>query len=202
MHVQTTHSQQPQFNKSVTYSITANNIIERNSEYILYRFPYSKHTFWTNFRLARFGQNGMQQKTPPVEILLITADGTECVVQSYCDTVPKTNTISNPIPSMKYNDTDGQRMGVYFRVYLSEHDTIAAMPFHLIGYIHLFPSAPYYQYTYNHMIQYVFLRSTDEDDREEENGIILTVLLDYPSDSYAYDRKISAEYSDVHPLSV
>lgn len=176
------------FNKSVKYSLTRNNIVERTSEYITYRFPYSKNTFWTNFRLAHFGQNGMQKKTPSVEIIIITVDGTEYTTQSYNDSVPKWNTISNPIPSMEY-DEDGIRMGVYFRVHLSEKEDIHNMPFHLIGFIDLFPSTPYYQYTYNHNIQYVFLQSNGNNNKY---GVILTVLLDY----HSYDGENYKRYSD------
>lgn len=190
MPLKNTISQQPQFNKSVTYSITSNDMVERNSKNIIYRFPYSKNTFWTNFRLTRFGQNGMQQKTPSIDILIITADGKEYVVDSYSDTVPKWNTITNPIPSMKYNNIDGLQIGVYFRIYLSENDTIDAMPFHLMGYIDLFPSTDYYLYTYNQHIQYLFLRSNPD------YGIILTILHDYH-----YDKEICKEYSDRIRLS-
>lgn len=184
------------FNKRITYSITHTDIVERTCDYITYRIPYSKHTFWTTFRLARFGTNGMQLKTPTVDIVLVTADGTDYTVQSYCDPVPKWNPISNPIPSMKYDCTENHGMGVYFRVYLSENDDIRAMPFHLIGYINLFPSAPYYQYTFDRSIQYVFLRSDDE------HGVILSILLDYSADQFVYDRENCTGQSDAVCLSV
>lgn len=178
------------FNKSVIYSITHTDIVERTSDYIIYRVPYSENTFWTTFRLTRFGQNGVQLKTPSVDIVLVTADGAEYTVQSYRDSISKWNTISNPIPSMKYDHVENHGMGVYFRVYLSEKESIHAMPFHLIGYINLFPSAPYYQYTYDRNIQYVFLRSNDE------HGIILSILLDYCADQFVYDRENCTGQSD------
>lgn len=184
------------FTKRVTYSITHADIVERASDYITYRVPYSKHTFWTTFRIARFGQNGMQLKTPSVDIVLVTADGTEYTVQSNSGSVPTWNTITNPIPSMKYDHAENHGMGVYFRVYLSEKEEIHSMPFHLIGYINLFPSAPYYQYTYDRNIQYVFLRSNNE------YGVILSVLLDYSADQFVYDRENCTGESDAICLRV
>ena len=62
------------FQKQIIYSFTDNDIVEKNNEYVLYKFPYSPHTFWTNFKYACFNQYGLISLNINTTLLLKTSD--------------------------------------------------------------------------------------------------------------------------------
>jgi hypothetical protein len=134
--------------KSVVYTF--------NSEFIttdtittdvkMYRFPYSKNTFWTNYKYNAYGTNGERIDDLEMNIVLKTLDGE---THNLTPILPKvSNTWTDtvwPIPSIPTDDDD---CGVYIMV--TANRKVQHLRIQLLGFMDLFPECE------NYMLQHPF----------------------------------------------
>ena len=124
---------QDPISKSVIYYFpTKDSIIDTDGD-ILFKFPYSKDTFWTNFKYSYYGYN------EPLEIgiKLITSNGYsyEIAPQIVREQMRWEDTIW-PLPSIK--TANG---GIYLKI---KPVTDNELSISLLGFMNLYPSVEHY----------------------------------------------------------
>ncbi len=173
---------QASFQKQIIYSFTDNDIIEKNNEYILYRFPYSPHTFWCNFKYTCFNQYGHISSNTTMRILLRTSDNSEydlyqltkeeCLQNKWCHT-------KWPLPSVKLDSSNDS--GLFFRIDFLNSIPNYQIKIDLQGFTDLYPDSKNYflmdpsqKYLYLFMNLYhnPFLPYSQQ---KKENDIILCI---------------------------
>jgi len=127
--------------KSVIYTFDTKDYIIDNEGNILYKFPYSKNTYWTNFKYSCY----KCQEFLDIEIILITHDGyTYNIKESekqfenkkWYDT--EWYDTEWPLPSIY---TTGSKEGLYFKMKLPINNNII---FSVLGFIDLYPKVENY----------------------------------------------------------
>jgi hypothetical protein len=156
---------------------------QNNSFYI---FPYSKNTFWTNFKYSCWGINDSIREDLKISIILITSDGYTYEIVPEEEVRQHTwYTTVWPIPSVKTSN----KAGIYFKIKPFQNKHLKYfLRITLLGYLNLFPNANHYLLlspldTY----QFVFHKNESqvEDDVEMfANGTIYNV------ENYDYIRDI------------
>ena len=142
------HIIQDPISKSIIYYFsTKDGIIDTDGD-TLFKFPYSKDTFWTNFKYVCYGNKPLK-----IGIKLVTTNGYsyEIAPQIVREQKSWEETVW-PLPSIKM--VDG---GVYFKIKLVAGDEIAIS---LLGFMDLYPSVEHYMLLspYN---QFVFSNNVD-----------------------------------------
>jgi len=178
--------------KSVIYSFsTKDGLIDKDGD-ILYKFPYSKDTFWTNFRYSCYGVNGSFNKQLHIGIILVTSDGytytiadkEERVQEKWLDTVW-------PIPSVKAKN-DG---AIYFKVKpIGIKDLICEVSIKLLGFMDLFPAVNHY-FLLSSFDTYQYEFSKFEEDENHSCGSIYNV------ENYDYIRDLINKSCGIRLLS-
>jgi len=160
---------------SVVYTFQNDNALYTNDGYYLYRLPYSRDTFWTNFRFSLYGVDNAELD---IGIELCTSND---YIYDIAAPVPRlANTWNDtvwPLPSLDSGQNNG---AIYIRIRPS-----SAMPFQMqnfrlqvLGFMDLFPRVQNYlllteRYTY----QFVFYMNQDnhEEGHQPAEGRIYNV---------------------------
>jgi hypothetical protein len=152
------HMQDP-LQHSVVYTFPNEDIFHAQGGAYLYKLPYSRNTFWTNFKFNLYGINNAELE---IGIELVTSDGF-----SYDIAIPEPKRAQIwhdtvwPLPSLNSGHNDG---AIYIRVRPS-----SAVPFQLhnfrlqlLGFMDLFPrSQNYLLLTERYTYQFVFYMNED-----------------------------------------
>jgi hypothetical protein len=150
---------QASFQKQIIYSFTDNDIIQQSNESILYKFPYSPHTFWTNFKYSCFNQYGYNSKNINMTLLLITTDGNEYNIYDSTKYEYPQNKWCNthwPIPSLK--PLQPNESGFFFRLDFLQPIPNCQIKIDLQGFTDLYPDAKhYFLMDESHKYQYLFM---------------------------------------------
>jgi hypothetical protein len=128
--------------KSVVYTFSARDLYYNNDGYAIYKFPYSKDTYWTNFKYTC--QNITKNEFTDLEIgmYFVTSDEYEYVVKML-------QTHQNKVwydtewafPSIY---TVGRAPGIYFKVKLPKDSDKYQLNISLLGFMDLFPKVENY----------------------------------------------------------
>ncbi len=168
--------------KSVIYTFNTKDVCIDKDGSILYRFPYSRDTFWTNFKYSCYNMTTETYERLRFEIILITTDEYEYnikLLDTYNDKM--WYDMDWPIPSV---NTLGSIAGVYFKVrppINSKH--IYNIVISVLGFTDLFPKSEYYL-LHSPLDTYQFILSKFENDPEYPTGSI------YNIEHYDYIREI------------
>jgi len=156
--------------KSVVYTFPKSDIIPNTNGYSLLKFPYSKNTFWTNFKFSSPHTISLQ-----MSVVLITSNGYSYNVGSKSE--KKANTwyeLEWPFPSIYDN---GSNSGLYFKIKTGDRELKGA--FKLVGFTGLFPIYQNYillSISSSYETTYQFLFSEFEDDSTENiTGTIMNI---------------------------
>jgi hypothetical protein len=145
------------FQKQVIYSFTENDIVEQSDQSIIYRFPYSPHTFWVNFKCACFNQYGHLSNNINLQLVLKTTEEERYVIETYDNDQYYQNKWCHtqwPIPSVK--TLYPSQTGLFFHI-----DFLQPIPNHQIklylqGFTELYPDAKQY-FLMDHLQKYKYL---------------------------------------------
>jgi hypothetical protein len=158
--------------KSVIYSFTAKDTSYDNQNNILYKFPYSKDTYWTNFKYSCYNIITNQPVQLEIGIELVTTDGfVYCVQMLHKREDKKWYETEWPVPSVK---TDGFNAGIYFKINLPEDRENYSLNISLLGFMDLFPSVNNY-ILLSTLDTYQFVFNKNEVDENENRGTIWNI---------------------------
>ena len=150
---------------SVIYTFSENDIAEHARDYILYRFPHSPCTYWTNFHFTSDAE---------IDLIVITNEGTSEQITSQSQPNKWHDTFW-PLPSIHATD----QTGYYFKIRHDPGDT--HIPITLLGFIDLFPSRASYQLLgLDAACQYIIIKEdpTSYDKHKREKGTIKKATLE------------------------
>lgn len=126
-----------------TFPTREGDITKDESRQEIYRFPYSPMTFWVNFRIGLFYQNG-NTRTDCVRarLYVITAEGIESNLISWkCYCPNKWYSTRWPLPSLP---SFNQENGIYLQIDTSTHDSTFLVRIDLQGFENVYqPSGNY-----------------------------------------------------------
>jgi hypothetical protein len=130
---------QDYISKSVIYTFSTKDFYLDDEKNILYRFPYSKNTYWTNFKYSCFNITKNQQEHLEIGIELRTSDGYKYTIKSMEDLENKKwyDTVW-PIPSIY---TVGTEACIDFKIKPpSDNKSIYNVVISLLGFMDLYPN--------------------------------------------------------------
>lgn len=125
--------------KSVIYTFSTKDFYIDDEKNILYRFPYSKNTYWTNFKYSCFNITKNQSEHLEIGIELRTTDGYKYTLKNMEELEDKKwyDTIW-PIPSIYTLGTDAC---IDFKIKPpSDNTSIYNVVISLLGFMDLFPN--------------------------------------------------------------
>ena len=132
---------QDPISKSVIYSFTTKDSHIDNVGHIMYQFPYSKNTYWTNFKYSCYNITG-QPILLEIGLEVETSDGYKYCVQTLEEREDKKWYDTNwPFPSVK---TAENKAGLYFKVKPPSNEIIYSINISLLGFMDLFPKVDNY----------------------------------------------------------
>ncbi len=168
--------------KSVIYTFDTKDVCFDKDGNILYRFPYSRDTFWTNFKYSCYNTKKEQYEKLRFEIILITTDEYEYNIKMLDRYDDKTwYDMDWPIPSI---NTSGSIGGIYFKVKPSiDTDSTYNIVISVLGFTDLFPKSEYYL-LHSPLDIHQFVLSKFENDPEYPTGSIHNI------EHYDYIREI------------
>jgi hypothetical protein len=118
---------------SVIYSFSDHDMVDRNNDYLLYMFPHSECTYWTNFKFSQYVTNEVW-----IEVILIDKTGEKQTIGA--EAVQKRwHPLYWAMPSIKSVD----RSGYYLKVH-HEPGITPQMVITLLGFIEIYPIMPTY----------------------------------------------------------
>jgi hypothetical protein len=173
---------QDPISKSVIYTFTSRDFYLDNDKNILYRFPYSQNTFWTNFKYSCYNITKNQYERLEIGIELRTFNG-----YKYC--IKPIDNLENkkwydtiwPIPSINTIGTDAS---VDFKIIPpSDNKSTYNIIISLLGFTDLFPKVENYLLI-SSLDTYQFVFAKYEVDDLEPRGVIYNV------ENYDYIREI------------
>jgi hypothetical protein len=169
--------------KSVIYTFTSNDIYLDNENNILYRFPYSKNTYWTNFKYSCYNTTNNQFEELDIGIELRTSDGYKYTIKA--SEVLKNKEWYNtvwPIPSIYTYGTDAS---IDFKIKpLSDNKSTYNIVISLLGFMDLYPNVKNYLLCSSlNTYQFIF-NKIEQDDSNNMYGSIYNV------EHYDYIRDI------------
>jgi hypothetical protein len=160
--------------KSVIYTFTTKDFYLDNEKNILYRFPYSKNTYWTNFKYTCYNITKNLYEELEIGIELRTTDG-------YKYTIKASELLKNkewydtvwPIPSIY---TYGTEAAIDFKIKPpSDNKSIYNIIISLVGFMDLYPSVKNYLLCSSlNTYQFVF-NKIEEDNSNNMYGSIYNV---------------------------
>ena len=157
--------------KSVIYTFNQNDIIHEKNGNILYRFPYSKNTVWTNFKYSVWPSTGQQLI---IGIVLVTSENsTYSLGYDMFTQQNKWQNIDWPIPSTKSQTIPGSYEGVYLKIKPIAGDENIRINIQILGFIDLFPRVENYILTSRDYLQqpvYEFVFTQHYKEKEGENN--------------------------------
>lgn len=173
---------QDPISKSVLYTFSAKDKYRNDDGYLIYKFPYSKNTYWTNFKYTSYNNTTNQYLCLEIGLELVTNDGyTYCVQMLHDRENKKWYDTDWPLPSIK---TLGEKAGIYFKVKPPSNNPLYSITISLLGFEDLFPKVENYLLL-SSLDTYQFVFSNFEKDNEDsQGGSIYTVeQYDYIRDT-------------------
>jgi hypothetical protein len=177
---------QDPISKSVVYTFDTRDLYFDKDGNIIYNFPYSKNTYWTNFKYTCYNITKNETEDLEIGLELNTSD-------NYQYEIIKMQTFENktvydtvwPIPSV---NTVGRDAAVYFKIkYPSEMQSKYSIVVSLIGFTDLFPKVENYLLLSSlDTYQFIFCKY-EQDDIPESRGSIWNV------EHYDYIREIMSK---------
>ncbi len=173
---------QDPISKSVVYTFQPSDSHLKGDGYVMYKFPYSKDTYWTNFKYSCYNVTKSEYESLEIGLELVTSDGyTYCVQMLHKRQDKVWYGTEWPFPSIY---TFGSQAGLYFKVKPPTNDSLYNINISLLGFMDLFPKVENYLLlspldTY----QFVFSKF-EQDDLEGARGSIYNV------ENYDYIREI------------
>ena len=166
--------------KSVVYTFQKQDITIDEEGNLLYKFPYSKDTYWTNFKYSCYDNTHNELRRLDIGIKLVTSNNYEyCIQMIHLREDKVWYDTEWPFPSVH---TVGNTAGLYFKVKVPSDNSKYTINISLLGFMDLFPKVTNYLLlskldTY----QFVFAKYEQDD---ETNGVIYNV------ENYDYIREI------------
>jgi hypothetical protein len=129
--------------KSIIYTFDTKDIYHDKYGNILYRFPYSINTYWTNFKYSCYNITKSVSELLDLEIILITNDEYEYSVKNDEKFNDKTWYDTEwPIPSI---NTSESRAGIYFKIKpQTDMKSTYKIIISILGFEDLFPKVENY----------------------------------------------------------
>jgi hypothetical protein len=164
---------QDYISKSIIYTFDTKDIYHDSCGNIIYKFPYSKDTYWTNFKYSCYNITNNIHELLDIEIILITSDGYEYSIKKnkqFKDN--KWYDTEWPIPSI---NTNINRTGIYFKIKEPiDSFTTYNINISLLGFTDLFPKVTTYLLL-SSFDTYQFIFSKFEENLENKYGTIYNV---------------------------
>jgi hypothetical protein len=163
------------FKDQVVYSFTDKDIVKQNPNYVTYRFPYSKNTFWLNFKYTCFNSSGYLIPSVRVELYIDTTGGDcEHILSYRYENYPNQWCHTKwPLPSIQTDDT----CGIFFRVYLPQDIPSYQIKIDIQGFVNYYPSVEnYLLVSEDNFNDVLFLNFDSLRDHKKEGGVILNAL--------------------------
>lgn len=133
---------QDPISKSVIYSFTSKDVHHSYDGYLMYKFPYSKNTYWTNFKYTCYNTTKNEYSKLDIGIELVTNDNYTYCVQMIQEREDKVWYDTDwPFPSVKLA---GSNAGLYFKVKPPSDNSIYSINISLLGFMDLFPKVENY----------------------------------------------------------
>jgi hypothetical protein len=174
---------QDPISKSVVYSFTSKDIHYNGDGYMMYKFPYSKDTFWTNFKYSCYNVTENKYQCLEIGLELVTSDGYTYCVQMLHERQDKVWYDTNwSFPSVY---TFGKQAGLYFKVKPPTDNSLYNINISLLGFMDLFPKVENYLLL-SSLDTYQWVFSKFENDDEESGSI-------YNVEHYDYIREIMSK---------
>jgi hypothetical protein len=164
---------QDPISKSVVYTFDTKDLYFDKDGNIIYNFPYSRATYWTNFKYSCYNTTKNEPEDLEIGLELNTSD-------NYQYEIIKIQPFENkkvydtvwPIPSV---NTVGRDASVYFKIkYPSEKNSRYSIIVSLIGFTDLFPKVENYLLL-SPLDTYQFIFYKYERDDDEPRGSIWNV---------------------------
>jgi hypothetical protein len=144
---------------SVVYTFPNEDIFHAQGPTYLYKLPYSRDTFWTNFKFSLYGVDNAELE---IGIELVTSDGFSYDIAAAALKRPQVwhDTVW-PLPSLDSGHNDG---AIYIRVRPSSVFQLQNFRLQVLGFMDLFPKSQNYlllteRYTY----QFIFYMNEDNE---------------------------------------
>ena len=167
---------QDPISKSVVYSFTSKDAHHSEDGYLMYKFPYSKDTFWTNFKYSCYNVVTNQLVHLDIGLELETTDGYTYCVQMLHERQDKVWYDTDwPFPSV---NTVGSKAGLYFKVKMPSDNVKYSLAISLLGFMDLFPKVEYYLLLTS-LDTYQFVFSAFEYDDQATGSIYNVEHYDY-----------------------
>jgi hypothetical protein len=185
---------QDPISKSVVYTFETRDLHFDKNGNIIYTFPYSKDTYWTNFKYSCYNITKNESEELEIGLELNTSDNYqyEIIKMQQFENKKVYDTVW-PIPSINTIGTDA---AIYFKVkYPSEKESKYSIVISLFGFMDLFPKMENYLLlspldTY----QFVFCKY-EQDDMPVSRGSIWNV------EHYDYIREIMTKACGVRLIN-
>jgi hypothetical protein len=181
---------QDPISKSVIYSFQENDYHIDNEGNLLYKFPYSKDTYWTNFKYSCYNNTKNQFENIEIGIKLVTGDNYEYCIQAIQHREDKVWYDTEwPFPSV---NTFVGRSGLYFKVKPADNKSSYNIKISLLGFMDLFPKVENYILLSSFdTYQFVFTKYEDNEFLKYEDDELECVPLSiYNVENYDYIREI------------
>ena len=125
---------------SVIYTFNHKDISYDDNGHILYKFPYSKGTWWTNFKYSVYPSSNQQII---MSIILITDEGYTYTIS--IDQFMEQNKWYDTVwPLLSVNTESKNKSGLYLKVKPLRGDENINISLKLLGFDHLFPKSQNY----------------------------------------------------------
>ena len=163
--------------KSVIYSFTDKDALAHKQGYLTYMFPYSKDTYWTNFKYSCYNMATNQPVKLEIGIGLDTSDGYNYCVQMIHEREDKVWYDTEwPFPSI--NVIGMRHAGLYFKVKMPSDGAEYKVNISLLGFMDLLPKTQNYLLL-SPLDTYQFVFSKFELDEEGRGSIYNVENEDY-----------------------
>jgi hypothetical protein len=128
--------------KSVVYTFSAKDGHFDKEGNLIYKFPYSKDTYWTNFKYTCYNTTKNEPELLEIGLELVTSDGYSYCIQMLHERQDKVWYDTEwPFPSIY---TFGSQAGLYFKVTLPSGNSLYSINISLLGFEDLFPKVENY----------------------------------------------------------
>lgn len=139
---------------SVVYIPQEDKHIYEDDGSILIRFPYSKNTFWTNFKYSCLNQNNIKLKT---ELIIKTSNDHMYTVLTINETEQNQwHDTKWAIPSVNTIDHDA---GIYLKLYNCRDLPKYTIRISILGFLHIYPDVIQY-FLLSQQNTYLFIFNT------------------------------------------
>jgi hypothetical protein len=126
---------------SIVYTFNRKDMLTDDNGNILYKFPYSKDTWWTNFKYSVYPSSNQQII---MSIILITDEGYTYTI-SRDEFIEQDNWYDTVWPLLSLNtQSNNSKSGLYLQFRPLRGDENINISIKLLGFKHLFPKSQHY----------------------------------------------------------